>query len=54
MAEALKDLRDGDAGLREEGVVIAGYEEGDVQGYLLVYAEVVPVCRRAGTQRAQR
>jgi hypothetical protein len=34
VAEALEDLGDGDAGLREERVVIAGDEEGDAQGSL--------------------
>jgi len=33
VAEALEDLRDGDAGLGEERVVIAGDEERDLQGF---------------------
>jgi hypothetical protein len=32
VAEALEDAGDGDAGLGEERVVIAGDEEGDAQG----------------------
>jgi len=36
VAEALEDLRDGDAGLGKERVVIAGDEERDLQGELLL------------------
>jgi len=36
MAEALQDARDGDAGLGEERVVIAGDEERDAQRSVLL------------------